>query len=81
MTLTEVGFYFRGIAWAVGLITFAWAVAPFIVDEWRARRRQQEKEEIDAYLDRIDPDLSGNGTPVLLKRSEQKPIIDPWKRY
>jgi hypothetical protein len=85
MTLSDVGFYFRDFAWLVALLIAVWALAPVIAEGWRERKRQREKEEMDSYLDRIDPDyerfVHGNGTKVPLRDIEQNDSIDPWKRY
>lgn len=84
MTLSDVGFWFRQVAWFVAFVIAVWALAPIIAEEWRARKREREKEQMDAYLDRIDPDyerfVHGNGTRVPLRDVEADDSLNPWKR-
>jgi hypothetical protein len=85
MTLSDAGNWFKMLCWAVALGCIAWALLPALFEEWEARKREREKEEMDAYLDRIDPDyerfVHGNGTKRPLLEVERDDSIEPWKRY
>jgi hypothetical protein len=85
MTLSDAGLYFKMVCWVIGFALAARVFWPTIKEGLEQRRADREKEEFNAYLDRIDPDyerfVHGNGTKVPLRDVERDDSIDPWKRY